>query len=107
MMFQCSTGKVLFSHKTHAAEGGYGIACSDCHHHPKDNEDNKTCKACHVLPADGSLPAVCLDCHAADEVKADSVMEKTDAIHKQCIGCHKEKDAGPKECGECHVSFSM
>jgi hypothetical protein len=107
MMFQCSTGKVLFDHKTHAAEGGYGIACSDCHHHPADNEDNRACKECHVLPADGSLPALCLDCHGADEVETDAVMQKTDAMHQQCIGCHKEKDAGPKECAECHVSFSM
>lgn len=108
-MFQCSTGKVLFDHKTHTAESGYGIACTDCHHHPADSEDRTSCRVCHVLPKDGSAPAVCLNCHDADsdEVKVENIMKQTDAMHQQCIGCHKEKGAGPEECSSCHVNYNF
>ncbi|QTA91184.1 cytochrome c3 family protein [Desulfonema magnum] len=107
MMFQCSTGKVLFDHKTHTAESGYGLACNACHHHPEDSEDSPACRECHVLPADGSAPQICLDCHEADEIEMDSMMKKTDALHQQCIGCHKEQEAGPVECESCHVKYSF
>jgi hypothetical protein len=107
MMFQCSTGKVLFDHKTHTAESGYGFSCTDCHHHPEDTDETRSCKECHVLLEDGSAPQACLDCHDADELEPETMMKNTDAIHQQCIGCHKDKESGPEECASCHVSYSF
>jgi hypothetical protein len=26
-----------------------------------------------------------------------------DAFHDQCIQCHREFEAGPEECSQCHV----
>ncbi|MGD2009937.1 MAG: hypothetical protein PVI76_02510, partial [Desulfobacterales bacterium] len=34
VMYKTTAGKVLFDHKTHSADAGYGISCYDCHHHP-------------------------------------------------------------------------
>jgi hypothetical protein len=104
MMFTGVAGSVLFDHKTHASD--YGASCTSCHHHPAQPEDGAamaSCKACHVLPADKSLPKACLECHGADEVTLDGVPGKTDALHSQCIGCHKENNAGPTECAACHM----
>ncbi len=107
LMFKCVAGKVLFDHKTHTADSGYGISCSDCHHHPEDNEDNLACSECHVLPKDGTAPKVCADCHEPDDFEVEAIVKKSDAMHGQCIGCHKESDAGPQECAACHVSHSL
>jgi hypothetical protein len=107
LMFQCSTGKVLFDHKTHTAESGYGIACTDCHHHPENAEDRTSCRSCHDVPKDGSAPAACLNCHDAGDFEVESIVKKTDAIHQQCIGCHKEKGSGPEECKLCHVNYNF
>jgi hypothetical protein len=32
LMFKVTAGKVLFDHKTHTSEFGYGLSCVDCHH---------------------------------------------------------------------------
>jgi len=105
LMFKCVAGKVLFDHKTHSAESGYGIACTDCHHHPENDDSNRACSACHVVPEDGSAPQSCMECHEAGDFEVSEIMKKSDAFHKQCAGCHEEKGAGPKkdECGSCHV----
>ncbi|OQX07896.1 MAG: hypothetical protein BWK80_48870 [Desulfobacteraceae bacterium IS3] len=77
LVFQCSTGKVMFDHKTHTAESGYGIACTDCHHHPENAEDKTSCRVCHALPEDGSTPAACLNCHDADEAKVENMLNQS------------------------------
>lgn len=100
--FQCTAGKVMYDHKTHTAESGYGIACSDCHHHPQGDQDTRACGQCHQIPADGAVPAACNDCHAPDEIAGSEMMKASDAFHSQCIGCHKKMDAGPQECASCH-----
>jgi hypothetical protein len=103
MVFKGVAGSVLFDHKTHT--GDYGLSCADCHHHPETPEEGAkmlACKACHVFAKDGTLPASCLECHGAGEVSTDGMTGKTDAFHAQCIGCHKQNDAGPVECAACH-----
>ena len=103
-MFTCVAGKVMFTHKMHADESGYGIACADCHHHPSDDESAlRACGDCHNLPEDGTAPAACADCHEPDEYEVESLIKRSDAFHSQCIGCHKDNDAGPQECSACHV----
>ena len=90
LMFDVTAGKVLFDHKTHYAEDGYGISCGDCHHTLDEDEY-----------ADAGS---CTECHDPDE--GDEEMPKrADAFHQQCAGCHEGYGAGPieKDCSACHV----
>lgn len=82
LMFKTTAGKVLFDHKTHMADEGYGVACDDCHH--EEQEDSSSCSG--------------EDCHGPD-----SDVTISDAIHGKCKGCHEEGGAGPVECAACHV----
>jgi len=82
LMFKTTAGKVLFDHKTHSADAGYGVACDDCHH--EEQEGSKSCSG--------------EDCHGPD-----SEPKRSEALHTNCKGCHEESGAGPLECSECHV----
>lgn len=84
IMFKSTGGKVLFSHKVHAADEGYGIECMECHH---DIEEGET-------------PASCSECHSAD---GEDSPKRSDVFHAQCIECHDEMGGGPAKCAECHV----
>jgi len=87
IMFDSVAGKVLFDHKTHTTDSGYGLACADCHHNLEEGETE---------------PPSCLECHEPQTEDAE-VPKRSDAFHTQCINCHQEIEAGPKECGFCHV----
>ena len=87
LMFKCVAGKILFGHKTHTAESGYGISCSNCHHNLEEGE---------------TVPQACGECHETESQEED-MLSRSDAFHKQCIGCHKEAEAGPEKCELCHV----
>ena len=87
IMFDSVAGKVLFDHKTHTTDSGYGLACADCHHNLEEGETE---------------PPSCLECHEQQTEDAD-VPKRSDAFHIQCINCHQEIEAGPRECGFCHV----
>ncbi len=105
LMYATSAGKVLFHHKTHASALGFGLACYDCHHHPAGDESAiEACGACHGREGEesGTLQN-CSQCHEAEEIKDVEMVNRTDAFHSQCIGCHKDYEAGPVECSECHV----
>ena len=104
VIYKSATGKVLFDHKTHTGDGGYGLACKDCHHHPMEDEvDLRTCAQCHPKGQTETMPESCLDCHEADEVEETEMLVSADAFHAQCVGCHQEFGAGPLDCAECHV----
>jgi hypothetical protein len=106
MMFHNTAGKVIFDHKTHASDAGYGISCADCHHHPQGDEAaNRACGDCHTLPPEGEkVPAACLECHAVDEVEDTEITTRVDAFHTQCIGCHRDFEKGPIGCTRaCHL----
>jgi hypothetical protein len=111
VMYKVVAGKVLFEHKAHTAESGYGLSCSDCHHHPEDPEDEEesllACGVCHQIPAEGeAFPQVCNECHEPDEIEDSEITKRADAFHSQCEECHKESDIGPVEdderCSWCH-----
>ena len=90
LLFDVVAGKVLFDHKTHYADTGYGISCGDCHHTLSEEEyaDAQSCSECH------------------DPVEGDEETPKrADAFHRQCAGCHEGYGAGPLEqdCNACHV----
>jgi hypothetical protein len=78
-------GNVLFDHKKHSVEDGYGIACKDCHH---DMEDEK------------SKATACGECH---KPAGEEALRRADALHKNCQGCHEEGGLGPVECNNCHL----
>ncbi len=90
LMFDVTAGKVLFDHKTHSADNGYGISCGDCHHTLSEDEY-----------ADAGS---CTECHDPDEGDEETP-KRADAFHQQCTGCHEGYGAGPleKECSACHV----
>jgi hypothetical protein len=90
LMFDVTAGKVLFDHKTHSADNGYGMSCGDCHHTLSEDEY-----------ADAGS---CTECHDPDEGD-EEVPKRADAFHQQCTGCHEGYGAGPleKECSACHV----
>ncbi len=105
IQFKSVAGKVLFSHKMHTAETGYGFACFDCHHHPEDDDSSlRACGDCHQGPLEeGVVLESCLDCHEQDDVVDTEITKKGDAFHDQCIQCHQEFEAGPEECSQCHI----
>ena len=90
LMFDVTAGKVLFDHKTHLADTGYGISCGDCHHTLDEDEyaDAQSCSECHD-PDEGD----------------EEIPKRADAFHQQCTGCHEGYGAGPleKDCSACHV----
>ncbi len=104
VMYHSATGKVLFDHQTHAGDSGYGLSCKDCHHHPmEDDMDSRACGQCHIKGKAESLPTSCTECHDADEIEDTEMLNRGDAYHGQCIGCHKDFGRGPVDCAECHV----
>jgi hypothetical protein len=108
IMYKIVAGKVLFDHKTHTSESGYGLSCNDCHHHPEDEDESlRACGDCHQIPAEGeAAPQACNDCHEPDEIEDTEITKRADAFHSQCEECHKESDIGPIEddarCSWCH-----
>ena len=86
--FENVAGQVMFDHGRHLAQAGYGLACGECH---------------HTLAADEYEQAgSCTECHRVEEGD-DQMPKRSDALHQQCIGCHREYGAGPVECAQCHV----
>ncbi len=100
--------QVVFSHQKHLAD--YKIGCGECHHDDKgqplndlkDGDPVKSCFDCHNKP--GELKGK----KAKGLSKADKLAYHANALHDNCIGCHKEynKDnntkAAPQKCTDCH-----
>lgn len=90
--YEVTAGNVIFEHKKHYDVTGYGLSCGDCHHTLAEDEydDAQSCIECH-------------DPNEGDE----EVPKLSDAIHKQCAGCHEAFDKGPlyveADCNTCHV----
>jgi hypothetical protein len=71
---------VKFPHKKHAVD--LAVPCKTCHH------------------KDGDVMG-CTKCHKGGK-GANGEPSFKDAAHERCIGCHKEKKAGPTVCMKCH-----
>ena len=95
---------VQFTHKAHIE--AYQLACGDCHHDEngqplelKAGDAVQGCIACHDQP--GKAPK--------DVKGADKLKYHTNALHANCIGCHKEYNkanntkAAPASCKACHA----
>jgi hypothetical protein len=108
-MFKCIAGKVLFTHQQHSdmSESGYGLACQDCHHHRKKEEDRKEgeqeikgCGECHLKEVPKTVPQVCRECHEPGE----DHHENDEVGELGCKDCHtttKDKPL-PDVCLDCH-----
>ena len=108
MYYKSVAGNAMFDHKTHFAESGYALDCTQCHHHPPypENLDDAIlkCGYCHKALAKGqNYPDSCLDCHDEADLEDSKIAKKSDAFHSQCIGCHKQAGSGPTDCNACHV----
>jgi hypothetical protein len=74
-------GAVTFNHKLHSET--QKIACKQCHH---TGDVSKKCDTCHKAECKPGAKPICMK----------------DAMHKNCIDCHKKQNKGPKMCNECH-----
>jgi hypothetical protein len=86
--FQSVAGKVIFDHGRHLSATGYSLSCGECHH--------------TLAPDEYDQAASCTECHAVEEGD-DQMPKHSDAIHQQCIDCHREFGTGPVDCVQCHV----
>lgn len=101
---------VQFSHKKHNEE--YKAGCGECHHDAENKPLNelkmgdevKNCIACHKKP--GRAPKAKKG--EAKLSKKEKMAYHAEAIHLNCIGCHKDANkksgtkAAPTSCAKCH-----
>ncbi len=106
--YEHSKGIVTFSHQKHTTD--YKIGCGDCHHddkgEPRSNlkagDEVKGCFECHNKP--GELKGK----KAKGLSKAEKLAYHANALHENCIGCHKDYNkknktkAAPTKCTSCH-----
>ncbi|BBO83532.1 hypothetical protein DSCO28_40980 [Desulfosarcina ovata subsp. sediminis] len=110
-------GIVDFSHKKHNEE--YKIGCGECHHDAdgkplndlKMGDDVKGCIECHKIPSrmPGALKKEMREKKVPKkEIAAKEMEYHAEAIHENCIACHKDykkKDKetlAPTSCSKCH-----
>lgn len=108
---------VDFSHKKHNEE--YKVGCGDCHHDDKGQplndlkmgDDVQSCIACHKIPGQmpGALKKEMREKKASKkEITAKKMEFHAEAIHANCISCHKafnkknKTKAAPQSCTKCH-----
>lgn len=99
---------VMFDHLKHQKE--YKIACGECHHDDKgkpltnlkEGDDVKRCYDCHKKP--GELKGK----KAKGLTKEEKLAYHANALHENCVGCHKKYDKenktkkAPTKCTACH-----
>jgi len=108
---------VDFSHKKHNEE--YKIGCGECHHDDKGQalndlklgDDVQGCIECHKIPGQmpGKLKKEMKAAKASKkEISAKKLEYHAEAIHANCISCHKafnkknKTKAAPASCSKCH-----
>lgn len=88
-------GAVEFPHELHMEE----FECLDCHHIMENGQN-----ILDESDLEEDDPAVlCSSCH-----NSQSKIEKKEAFHYQCMGCHNNysltpEATGPTLCGGCHI----
>jgi hypothetical protein len=109
-------GIVQFTHKKHATE--YGGKCGDCHHDDKgqplelqEGANVQPCIECHKIP--GTVPKEVKKEWKEKKISKDeqnklALEYHAEAIHDNCISCHKawnkanKSKAAPTSCSKCH-----
>ncbi len=102
-------GIVSFTHRVHIET--YKIDCGSCHHDENANP---------LELKEGDTVQGCIECHKETQKPKDEKLDKKEriakyhfeAIHANCIGCHKEyniekgdpkgKGPAPTSCAKCH-----
>lgn len=89
-------GSVLFPHEFHMSD----FQCIDCHHEFDEKGENVLDE---FTLQEGNPDILCGKCHNPKEK-----IERMEAFHYQCIGCHDRFKmtntvTGPTMCGECHI----
>lgn len=84
---------VPFTHGQHATE--LVGSCDTCHHTSpgltqETDQNVQSCSSCHLDPED-------------DAPSMREMSLRKNPFHVLCIDCHKEQDAGPVSCNDCHV----
>mgnify|MGYP003702646577 FL=1 len=102
-----------FSHKKHNEE--YKIGCGECHHDAKGKplndlklgDDVQGCIECHKIPGD-LKKEMKANKASKKEIAAKEMEYHAEAIHENCISCHKKFNkknktkAAPQTCTKCH-----
>ena len=105
------SGPVIFTHSKHVED--YGAVCGDCHH----DSDAEPIEAFYP-----DATYACGECHteegllrgsiAENEVpESDQIAHRANALHLQCIGCHKQYNElnkvvrVPESCITCHAKL--
>ncbi len=98
----------VFTHLKHVQD--YKIACGECHHDDKgkpltalkDGDPVQKCFECHSKPGEIKGKA------AKDLSKKEKRAYHANALHENCVGCHKTFNKGkdpkpaPQSCKDCH-----
>jgi hypothetical protein len=95
-------GPVTFNHADHVKD--HGLTCNACHHtlEPGETTVEEHCRDCHTEP--GFVRGK--DAHGLD--REDLFERYLNALHFQCIECHKQKRIKdrkrkiPVGCTQCH-----
>jgi mono/diheme cytochrome c family protein len=110
-------GIVTFTHKKHNEE--YKVGCGECHHDDKGKPLNdlkmgdevQNCIECHKIPGKmpGKVKKELREKKASRaEKKAKELEYHAEAVHENCISCHKDYNkknktkAAPASCTKCH-----
>lgn len=72
-------------------------SCTTCHHEEEgltpetaDDREVQACSSCHLDPEEEDTPSM------------REMSIKKNPLHVGCIDCHKEREAGPTKCADCH-----
>jgi hypothetical protein len=95
------TASDVFGHDWHASAGGANLVCNACHDEntPRTAETARECRDCHndLFPQNATIEVLHYDARS-----------HTDAMHGQCLTCHREKaltvETGEDlpRCATCH-----
>ena len=95
-------GLVTFNHKKHNTD--YDLSCGECHH----DKDHKALTNLKM----GDDVKRCIECHTKIKGSGKDILVLKNAMHKNCIGCHKKfnkkktgnarKGPAPASCSKCH-----
>ncbi len=107
------SGSVKFTHSKHVQD--YGAVCGDCHHNSDfepinshDPDETYACGECH--DEEGLIRGPIAENDASD---SDLIAHRSNALHLQCIGCHKlynelnQVVRVPESCITCHAKLSQ
>ncbi len=103
-------GRVVWPHRSHAIDMAF--SCRECHHNTwkKDGVYFTVCENKDNCPEKVGDFQKCINCHRSPGSVEPGIApwvstehDRKEVIMKPCIDCHTAMQAGPTECGQCHV----